>query len=66
MTLLDTRTKQEYEGGHVEGFCNIPLDELRGRMGELPVGKPWFMSCAKAAEKLFGLPHSQPARLYVL
>ncbi|WP_455580779.1 FAD-dependent oxidoreductase, partial [Dysosmobacter sp.] len=45
VTLLDTRTKQEYEGGHVEGFCNIPLDELRGRMGELPVGKPVYVMC---------------------
>ena len=45
MTLLDTRTKQEYEGGHVEGFCNLPLDELRGRMGELPVGKPVYVMC---------------------
>ncbi|MEG0518596.1 MAG: FAD-dependent oxidoreductase [Bacteroidales bacterium] len=28
-TLLDVRTKAEFEMGHIEGAVNIPLDELR-------------------------------------
>lgn len=45
VTLLDTRTAEEYDYGHVEGFRNIPLDELRGRLEELPAGKPVYVIC---------------------
>lgn len=34
--LLDVRTAQEYALGHVPGAVNIPVDELRTRMEELP------------------------------
>ena len=30
------RTPQEYAGGHLPGAVNIPADELRQRLGELP------------------------------
>ena len=43
--LLDTRTPAEYAAGHVAGFVNIPLDELRSRMGELPAGKRVYVMC---------------------
>ena len=29
VTLQDARTKKEYEHGHVDGFVNIPVDEMR-------------------------------------
>lgn len=45
VTLLDTRTVKEYERGHIPGFINIPLHELRGRIGELPKGKPVYINC---------------------
>ena len=45
VTLIDTRTVQEYSRGHVEGFVNIPVDELRERMGELDVTKPAYVMC---------------------
>lgn len=45
VTLLDSRTEQEYAGGHVEGFVNIPVDELRERMDELEPGKPVYVMC---------------------
>ena len=45
VTLLDTRTPAEYERGHIEGFVNIPVDELRERLAELPAGKPVFVIC---------------------
>ena len=35
ITLLDVRTSAEYERGHIDGFRNIPVDELRERLGEL-------------------------------
>lgn len=34
-TLLDVRTKEEFELGHMEGAINIPLNELRDRLNEL-------------------------------
>ncbi len=34
--LLDVRTTGEFEAGHVSGAMNIPVDELRSRLGELP------------------------------
>lgn len=43
--LLDTRTPAEYAAGHVSGFVNIPLDELRSRMGELPADKRVYVMC---------------------
>lgn len=45
VTLLDTRTREEYDNGHVEGFLNIPVDELRERLGELEAGKPVYVIC---------------------
>ena len=45
VTLLDTRTVGEYERGHAEGFINIPVDELRERIGELPADKPVYVMC---------------------
>ncbi|MEG0692415.1 MAG: rhodanese-like domain-containing protein, partial [Oscillospiraceae bacterium] len=43
--LLDTRTKMEYENGHIEGFINIPLDSLRARLGELNKSKKVYVTC---------------------
>ena len=43
--LLDARTPEEYARGHVNEFINIPLDELRDRLGEIPAGKPVYVMC---------------------
>lgn len=43
--LLDTRTRGEYVRGHAEGFVNIPVDELRERIGELDNSKPVYVMC---------------------
>ena len=45
VSLLDSRTAEEYENGHAEGFINIPLDDLRERLGELERGKPVYVMC---------------------
>ncbi|HIV35331.1 MAG TPA: FAD-dependent oxidoreductase [Candidatus Blautia intestinigallinarum] len=45
VTLLDTRTVREYERGHAEGFRNLPLDELRDRLEEVPREKPVYVMC---------------------
>ena len=45
VTLLDTRTVGEFDGGHIDGFLNIPVDELRERLGELDKSKPVYVIC---------------------
>ena len=45
VTLLDTRTPGEYRRGHIDGFRNIPVDELRERIGEIEPGKPVYVIC---------------------
>ncbi len=44
-TWLDTRTPGEYARGHIEGFVNIPVDELRERLEELDKHKPIYVIC---------------------
>ncbi len=45
VTLLDARTKQEYIRGHIDGFLNIPVDELREHLEELDKTKPVYVIC---------------------
>ena len=43
--LLDTRTVGEYRRGHIDGFQNIPVDELRERLNEIDPAKPVYVIC---------------------
>lgn len=43
--LLDTRTPFEYKQGNAEGFVNIPVDELRERIDEIPADKRIYVMC---------------------
>lgn len=43
--LLDTRTPAEYAHGHADGFANIPVDELRTRIAEIPKDKTIYVMC---------------------
>ena len=45
VTLLDTRTAAEYAQGHINGFINISVDELRQRLEELDSAKPVYVIC---------------------
>lgn len=45
VTLLDTRTTEEFRHGHVNGFINIPVDELRDRIQEIEKDKPVYIMC---------------------
>ncbi|MCI8969946.1 MAG: FAD-dependent oxidoreductase [Oscillibacter sp.] len=45
VTLLDVRTPAECAQGRIEGFRNIPVDELRQRLGELEPGRPVYVIC---------------------
>jgi len=43
--LVDVRTKMEYENGTIDGFMNIPLDELRESLYKLDKSKPVYVTC---------------------
>lgn len=43
---IDVRTHDEFAMGSIPGFVNIPLDELREHLGELPRERPVVVSCA--------------------
>lgn len=43
--IVDVREKDEYNLGHIKNSINIPLSELRGRMGEIPKDRPVYVQC---------------------
>lgn len=43
--LVDVRTPEEFEQGTIEGFINLPLNEIRQRANELPKDKEIILSC---------------------
>ncbi|MBR3915687.1 MAG: FAD-dependent oxidoreductase [Bacteroidaceae bacterium] len=46
ITLVDVRTREEFELGTIPGAINIPLEELRERMKELPMERPVYLFCS--------------------
>lgn len=45
VSLVDVRSADDYAKGHVSGSVNIPLDALRGRLGEIDKSKPVCVIC---------------------
>lgn len=43
--LLDVRRKDEYDAGKIEQAINVPVDELRSRLDEIPKDKNIFIYC---------------------
>ena len=44
---LDVRNPEELaENGEIPGFVNIPLNQLRGRLSEVEMDKPVYITCA--------------------
>lgn len=43
--LIDVRTADEFALGSIKGAVNIPLDDLRSRLGEIPHNKPICLFC---------------------
>ena len=54
VTLLDVRTVREYGNGHIEGFKNIPVDELRERLDEIEKDKPVYVICQSGLRSYIG------------
>ena len=45
VVLVDVRPVQEYAAGHIEGARSIPLEELQGRLAELPTDREVVAYC---------------------
>ncbi len=45
VTLVDVRTPDEFALGALAGAINIPLDDMRERMQEIPRDKPVYLYC---------------------
>ena len=45
-TVVDVRKITEFEGGHVAGAKNIPLDYINENMAQIPNDKPFYLHCA--------------------
>jgi len=45
-TIIDVRSKGEYQGGHIRGSVNIPLDSLVSNIAKLKKDKPIITCCA--------------------
>lgn len=43
--LLDVRTREEYDWGHIPGAAHIPVDDLRDRLDQLPKDKTLYIHC---------------------
>ena len=54
VTLLDVRTVREFGNGHIEGFINIPVDELRERLDEIEKDKPVYVICQSGLRSYIG------------
>ncbi|HEU4946991.1 MAG TPA: metalloregulator ArsR/SmtB family transcription factor [Kribbella sp.] len=45
VTLIDVRPGEEYAAGHIPGALSVPVDELAGRLAELPDGATVVAYC---------------------
>lgn len=45
-TIIDVRTKEEYQTGHLDGSINIPIDDLRNQLKQIPKESKVALVCA--------------------
>lgn len=54
ISLIDVRTEEEHALGSIEGSINIPVDDLRARLSEIPKTKPVVVFCGTGHRSYFG------------
>ena len=52
--VVDVRRDDEWISGHVTGAIHIPIDDLLGRIDELPQGKKLLFICAAGVRSGLG------------
>ena len=48
-TIIDVRSKGEFQGGHLKGSINIPLKNLSDNISKIKKDKPVITCCASGA-----------------
>jgi rhodanese-related sulfurtransferase len=49
--ILDVRTKREYNGGHIKGAVNIPLDQLSGNLNKFKDKSKTIITCCASGTR---------------
>ena len=44
--IIDVRTRDEFQGGHIRGSVNIPLQNLNSNLSKIKKDKPVITCCA--------------------
>ncbi|MBN2045548.1 MAG: rhodanese-like domain-containing protein [Anaerolineales bacterium] len=52
--ILDVRTQEEWDAGHIPGATLIPLDDLGNRISELPRGEDIVVICRSGNRSAVG------------
>ncbi len=53
--LVDVREGEEFNRGSIDGAINIPLDQLRQRLCELPKDRPIWVNCARGQRSYYAV-----------
>jgi rhodanese-related sulfurtransferase len=53
--LVDVRQPEEFAAGHIEGAINLPLPQLRSRLGELPRDREVWLNCGVGQRSYYAL-----------
>ncbi len=60
--ILDVRTKQEYEMGHIEGAINVPITQIERVVTKFP-DKTLYIHCASGARSRLAVKQLKSAGL---
>jgi rhodanese-related sulfurtransferase len=57
--LVDVRDADEFEIGHVPGAINLPLNQIRHRLDELPRDREVWLYCGVGQRAYHTRPHAE-------
>ena len=49
--IVDVRTPAEYKSGHIKGSVNIPVDTIKGKVGELKQKNKTIITCCRSGAR---------------
>ena len=49
--LIDLMSREDFAGAHIPGAVNIPVEELKDRVSEIPGGKDIIVACKRGLMK---------------
>jgi phage shock protein E len=49
--VVDVRTPAEYNSGHIKGSINIPVDMIKGKVGELKQKNQTIITCCRSGAR---------------